>query len=315
LITRTKGWELIDLLEGRHLIACVYGLAPAETLTSPALSVFALDPSVAAEVESDLLNVKISNSVSPIPGGAAVRDLVPVRHSGALQPVADRLLSLAAQAAWAGVASKVSVNAATKALDLEYFGYQRTMHSLEDRRCFTPAQAYAAIALHDWVAAGDPTDPTLAIRQVVSLYPDNEVFFKGGDVKAAAEPIFTALRSDAVADAAKSQREVRGTAMTVGRQSADASIAMAKGTLASLIAIGGVIVARSTKALTDGQAHDLRSLIALFLVFLAVWSFFIEGPPVTRVVAVFKAERRGWIVRFATPVVYLAAALLALLLG
>jgi MYXO-CTERM domain-containing protein len=34
--------------------------------------------------------------------------------------------------------------------------------------------------------------------------------------------------------------------------------------------IGGVIVAQATKAITEGQAHDLRALLALFLLGLIV---------------------------------------------
>jgi hypothetical protein len=42
-----------------------------------------------------------------------------------------------------------------------------------------------------------------------------------------------------------------------------------------------VIVAQTTRAITEGQAHDLRARLALFLLGLIVWNLTVEGPPVS----------------------------------
>lgn len=81
------------------------------------------------------------------------------------------------------------------------------------------------------------------------------------------------------------QREARKLGVDVARQSVTASAALAREAvgrcLASLVALGGVVVASTNADLTAAQATQLRWLLALFLFALAAWNVFVEGPPVS----------------------------------
>jgi hypothetical protein len=99
-----------------------------------------------------------------------------------------------------------------------------------------------------------------------------------------------------------------------------------------LAGIGGVIIARTTRALTDSQAFKLRVLIGIFLI-MAFWSALIEGPAISVAIdslpsdigalgellsprqrqqaldrqTLKKARRQSQIVRIVAPMAYIAA--------
>jgi hypothetical protein len=177
----------------------------------------------------------------------------------------------------------------------------------------------------------------------VSLYR-HEPWAYGEDVRRSSDPLFLALRSTATAEALRAQREARALALSVARQTANATTGLAKNTveraLAVFAGVGGIIIARTTKTLTLSQAADLRHLLGTFLLILVAWSFLLEGRPVTSAIdalssdlatfsdlltepeqlailnskTVTRARHQAWTARIVVPLAYLAAAIVALCL-
>ena len=246
-----------------------------------------------------------------------------------------------AAAAWAWLATAVELHDRQSAT-LEFFGLQRTRHDLQSSGPdINVKQCRASYELWRWATSSDSPDQLLAARQVISLYRDAPPWPQASDIQLAAEPVFVALRSDATAEAFRMQRETRALALTVARETADATIGLAKGAvercIAALAGIGGVIIAHTTHALTDSQASKLRLLIGVFLIIMTGWSTLIEGPPVSVAIdslskdintlgellsagqrqqaldlQTFKrARRQSRVVRVAVPVAYAASAIAA----
>jgi hypothetical protein len=192
------------------------------------------------------------------------------------------------------------------------------------------------------VATSAGPDRLLAIRQVVSIYREAP-WSHAADVARSADSLFVALRADAVAEAFRSQRDARALALTVARQTAEATTGLAKNaverSLAVFAAVGGIIVARTAKTLTDNQAADLRRLLCVYLLLLVPWSYLLEGRAVTMAIGALKrdlatfselvpaseqaailatdtvqrARSHAWVARIVVPLAYAAAALVALI--
>ena len=258
--------------------------------------------------------------------------------------ITARLWALCAASSWARIATTVTPDDTARSARLEFFGLQRVTHPMPagGPTNLTDAQLRAAFELWRWAEAAGGPDRLLAARQVISLYRTPAPWGLADDIRQAAEPIFLALRGDAIGEGFKVQREGRERALDVARQTAESTTSLAKGAaercLAALVALGGIIVAKTNKTLTASQAGHLRVLLAAFLFALAAWSVVIEGPAVELASRGFKddiaklspllpddeqkailglsslrrAGRQVRRVRLAVPVVYVVAAVIAL---
>ena len=310
----------------RSLAADIESLArlPSEIATSMAVDVTRLTGRPATGVPAPL-TLAPSSDREPLAGSDAAEIYV-------------ELWRCCAAAAWAWLATAVELHNRQSAT-LEFFGLQRTRHNLPSSGPnINVQQCQASYELWRWATRNDSPDQLLASRQVISLYRDEPPWPQASDIQLAAEPVFVALRSDATAEAFRMQREARALALTVARETADATIGLAKGAvercLAALAAVGGVIIAHTSNALTDSQAFKLRLLIGIFLIILAGWSALIEGPAASIAIdslpkdigtlgdllsagqrqqaldlqTLKKAQRQNRIVRVAVPIAYAAAA-------
>lgn len=335
-------WRIGELLPaGEDTTILIRDLSIEESLVSPALQVRALARG------ADSVSVPEAAERAPLAAHEVLRTalipetLVPVGDvSVQLGSLQSRLLRIASGIAWTELATKSFL--AADGLSLEFFGLQRATHSLPPDGPPLDDGAYRqSIDLRSWVLAPEGSDRLLAVRQISSLRTAQPPWTHPDDIRSAAEPVFLALRSDAVAEVLRGQREVKAAAAAAAQRTAELTTSMAKGAveraLASLLAIGGVIVARSTGSLSNGQADDLRTLVALALVGLALWNLLFERPPIFNVARDFKddlslfnellppadrqnvlamsalrsAAKHAKIVSIATPAAYLALALVA----
>lgn len=238
---------------------------------------------------------------------------------------------------WLAFATDVRPN--ETGLSVEIFGFRRVSHVLSREGVdFDDVQAKSAINLFEWAGRGASVDHLLAVRQVASLSVEVPPWLIADDVRLAAEPIFTALRSDAVADVMKMRREVHALASGVALQAAERSAAIARSSveraLAFVVAAVGVFVAQSVDAISPALAETLRDVLAAAFALVALWNLFVEGPFATAPVRAFRADlpvfarllserevaelrdlssvktasSRGWLVRIAVPAMFLALA-------
>jgi hypothetical protein len=243
---------------------------------------------------------------------------------------------------WALLATNVVIQG--RVARAEFFGLQRQEWPLDALGPeLTSDQHEAAFRLWRTCVEGGTPDRLLATRQVVSLYR-HAPWAYAEDVIDASEPLFLALRSTATAEALRAQRDARALALSVARQTADATTGLAKNAveraLAVFAAVGGIIVARTSNTLTVAQADGLRHLLAIYLLILVVWSFLLEGRPVTSAIdaltsdladfsdlltereqrsilaskTVTQAKSQAWAARIVVPLAYLGAAIVALTL-
>jgi len=343
-------WEIAGLLElPVAVVILVWNAHPELDVRTARLHI----GSLAADVQSlghtrseagTPMDVDFAGLINrPTPGTPLPPTLAPAPDREPLPGSEDariyiELWRCCAAAAWAWLATAVEVHNRGSAT-LEFFGLQRTRHDLQSSGPnIGIRQCRASYELWRWATSGDSLDRLLAVRQVVSLYRDAPPWAQASDIQLAAEPVFIALRSDATAEAFRTQREARALALTVARETADATIGLAKGAvercLAALAGIGAVIIAHTSRALTDSQAFKLRLLIGIFLIIMAGWSALIEGPSVSVSInslptdigtlgellspgqrqqaldlqTLKKARRQSRIVRVAVPMAYAVAA-------
>lgn len=276
-------WRIGELLPAdRPTVALIHDLDPGEWIRTPLMIVTRL--SSAAE---GLLQLERRGGVSDskhISGLITPESLVPIsNNSQQLAPLRLCLLRIAAANAWAEIATD-STFGRTEA-SLEFFGLQRTKYAIPSTGPDVDEQeCRETVALWAWVTTPDKSDRLMAVRQVLSLHSAEAPWTGAADVRQAAEPIFLALRSDAVAEVLRGQREVKAMAIATAQQTAALTTGMVKGAieraLASLLAIGGVVVASSTDAVGAALADQLRSLLSLALIGLALWSVCLESPQI-----------------------------------
>lgn len=241
----------------------------------------------------------------------------------------------AGAAAWAWIANSTRIEG--DEAWIEFFGYRRTQFRLGGSEPLDEREVQESLNLYRWATAEESPDRILAVRQVVSLHSGPDLPSSAMDVRRAAEPLFVALRSGAVAEVLRSQRGARAMAIETARKSSESAQAAAKSvverTIASLGAVGGVALAGASKVISANQARSLSYAIAAYLVFLVFWSIFIEGPGVTNplsaldddlkqvgdllskeerksisaIQSVTLAKRRAYIARVMAPLAYLAA--------
>jgi hypothetical protein len=208
------------------------------------------------------------------------------------EQVATILQQRSTAACWALLATDVTTT--RDEADLEFFGLRRQSWTLDrGGPRLLPAQHAAAYDLWNSVASAGGPDRALAVRQVVSIYREPP-WAHAADVSRSAEGLFLALRADAIGEAFRSQREARALALSVARQTAEATTSLAKNAveraLAVFAAVGGIIVARTTKTLTADQATSLRHLLGIYLLVLVPWSFLLEGRSVTMAIGALKRD-------------------------
>lgn len=245
---------------------------------------------------------------------------------------------------WVALSTKVEILRADGALVVEIFGLQRVTHRLERAVVEVDEyQARRAYEMWEWASAPDAVDQRLAVQQVASLYRDQPPWERSADVYEAAAAVFATLRRDAVSEVLLSRRSARTLALDIANRTTEQVVAAARvaieRSVASLLAIGGVIIAQTTKVLTDGQAQDLRILLFFFLIGLILWNAAVEGPPLSapldnlrkdlrtvadlltdserdeilRLESIVSARRTVFRIRLVVPAVYAVAALAALL--
>lgn len=337
-------WRSDGLVPDGRAVGVVLWSGPDVSVTAGAVAVASLP------AEPRPAGTGAARRSEDAPDGVPSPDaLAPSTHAD--DDISARLASLlwrfAAAAAWAHVASGTAVpDDDTGRAALEFFGYRRTSHrlgpagpDLDERGC------RAAYRLWEWVASDGSPDRLLAVHQVVSLYQQDPPWDRADDVRRAARPLFVALRQAAVAEVLAQQRETRKLGVDVARQSVTAAAGLAREAvgrcLASLLALGAVVVAETNPDLSAGQADSLRTLVAAFLFALAAWNVFVEGPPVSAPLdhldddldltgplldpderrdignmgSVVAARRHARLVRAAVPAVYAATAVVALTAG
>jgi disulfide bond formation protein DsbB len=148
-----------------------------------------------------------------------------------------------------------------------------------------------------------------------------------------------------VAEAVKSSREAYSQAQDAVRQAVknaqDVTKAAAERVLATLIAVGGVAIARANTTLSDHTSRLLMLLIAAFLALLAVASYTLEAPllsqpiktlgadlahqtslltdaqrqKVTQTPSLLATRKRLTVVKYAVPATYLVLALAIVVFG
>jgi hypothetical protein len=282
-----------------------------------------------------------------LPSAARPHALAPRERRGRATADLERTMwDRCASMSWVGLASDARIEMGGRELKLEIFGLQRVHYSLTSTGFSVDEQtARLSLELFDWASGVDSTDQRLAVQQVASLYRDEAPWLRTADVFGAAQAVFGTLRRDAVNEVFLARRAARTHVIAVAQTVTEAVNALAKSTLercvVTLLAIGGVIVARTVGAITEVQEFDLRVLVSLFLVALAVWSIAFEGATATsplkslkvdlpiiadlltpderaevlRLDAVARAQRRATLARAIVPATYLAAAIAALLVG
>jgi hypothetical protein len=255
--------------------------------------------------------------------------------------LADLLRPRADACAWAWLSNATTISAGNARATLEYFGYRRLMFNLGPEG-YTAEADQRALRMYLWATSEPSPDRVLAIRQVISLYGQQDLPGRPEDVVKAAEPLYQALRAGEVAAVLESQRQARSMAVDIARASADAAQSGAKSaterTIASLAAVAGIAVANATAVLSAADSRAIAIGIAAIFVFLAGWAIFIEGPamqapldsftadlpvigqllsPADRTAilgmqALKKASRAVLRVRIAAPCVYIAGAVITI---
>jgi hypothetical protein len=276
-------------------------------------------------------------------------DLVQIGHLGS-GPFANKLQASAAALAWAWLATEVeplnsSAAFSTTTTRLAFFGYRRLEVTLGPEGITEEPTALAALQLYRWATDEESSDKIVAIRQVASVYDSTELFESARDVERAAAPIYKALRAGAISDLLEAQSAARGVVFDAARQAAagavDGSKSVAERTLASLGALGGLILAQSTTHIPLYLIRDAGEGLAGFLVFLALWAIFVEGPSlspplrslssdlkassplltsdvlksIVDMASVSRARHAVCRIRWLAPIVYLSAAAVAAILA
>jgi hypothetical protein len=289
-------WQLSSELDvTRGTVALVRRLGPDASLTTPALSILSLDEEDVTPPMAHLASAGATTDAL-LSSAIAPRLLMPTEViGGSVAPAAQALWSLVVATCWARIATALVPDTATGSVEVEYFGLQRVRYALSrGGPACTRDTAEKSLELLEWVESAGTVDRLLAVRQVASLRTDQPPWERAADIRTAAEPIFMALRSDAVAEALKAVRDTRAGALETARRTVESTTYIAKSTveraLGSVIALGGIFLANTTKNITPSQAGDLRLLVACTLFGLVLWHLVVERPALFRPIRDFKAD-------------------------
>lgn len=341
LLTSRPWWELRDVVEfSRPTMIALGGSESGLILSTARMQILPLAALMADQVPivdgSLFVSPSISTPTPLMPEPTTLYPLKVVARGPLGMEVAEMLRRIAAVAAWAYIASNVTVN--PDAIILEYFGLQRQCWSLGPTPPSLGSEACDA-TLRLWSACVSIENPDrlIASRQVISLYRDPP-WEMAADIYKAGEPLYMALRSDATSEALRTQREAYSLALSVARDTADSTSSMARSAseraLAALAALAGLLIATTTKTLDVHQSSVLRAVLAAYLLILAAWTFLIEGRPIAESLSsldndlqtfsdllsdeqrssiiaaktISRAKEQATIVRIAAPIAYLLIA-------
>jgi hypothetical protein len=260
------------------------------------------------------------------------------------EPAFRHIKQVAAYLALSALASSRTVR--DDSLILTYLGFKRLTLTLTRDAEILPKDADGWIVLFLWATLERSPDKLLAIRQVASVYETGAEFLRHPrDVHDSAEMVYLGLRSDAIAEAVRSVRVAETQILEVVRQTARATQDLLKSVtdraIATLVAVGGVLIANASKVLPTSTGRGLLLVLATFLAFLGIWSLVVEGPllslPLRKLLEDFDSrptslsERQRFelrklptvmamrsklrLVQFAVPLVYVAAAALVVVFG
>ncbi len=342
LISAVPWWELRSMIPDDRRTVIAVRTAPSDFMVSSERVTICRLSEVrdesASVIQGSTLDRRHVPALTPDPRSIHPTEVTATGIEALIRKALDEVTSAAC---WALMSTRTEVGGSEASL--EYFGLQRQVWKLDKRGPQLDADEHAAV-FSLWQRCNETLNPdrVLATRQVVSLFRETP-WRHASDVDRASEPLFLALRSEATAEALRMHRDSRALALSVARQTAESTAALAKTAvercLGVLLAIGGIIVAKSSDTLTDAQAADLRHLLGWFLIALAAWSALIEGRVVTLGTASFKndlatfnellseadqqqilkmdglkrARRQAVLTRVAVPLVYLGAAVAAFL--
>jgi hypothetical protein len=350
LLTNRPWWELKPLVQpGKPLTIAVHEAGAELDIRTATQRICALGL-VAPNAEHPVPKADLEtprrwlSQAAPegIPTPSALYPLSCVGRESEISGVVRALRRQTTACCWALIATNIVIHG--NEVHAEFFGLQRPEWSLGALGPDLTADEHEA-AYRLWLTCADATTPdrVLATRQVVSLYR-HEPWAYADDVAHSSEPLFLALRSTATAEALQAQREARALALSVARQTADATTALAKNAveraLAVFAAVGAIIVAETSKTLTASQATGLRHLLGIYLFVLAAWSFILEGRPVTSAIGALKSDlavfsdlltepeqqsilgaatvqqatHQAWTARIVVPLAYIAVGVVALIL-
>ncbi|MFC5731005.1 MULTISPECIES: hypothetical protein [Nocardioides] len=287
--------------------------------------VAAIQPPTPVETPYDLLELPTPSDLLPAAG------LPPQDGSGSWSSLLALLEGSAAAAALCFLASDVRLIGGTPRLTFR--GLRSTTIELSGRiNTRTPLQ------LFNWTFSEPSPDRLLAVQQVASLQSNDELIEALDDVRVSAEIVYSGLRADAVAEAVKGYRDAHANALEAARQTLKSVQEMIKASseraLASIVAVGAVLIARAGTTLDASVGENLLRAVAGFLIFLAIVSVALEGPlasvPLKNLASDLRqgspllspaqadalasgetlklARRRAVTARIAIPVIYLAGA-------
>lgn len=248
----------------RHFGAISF-VGPTDVLTLP--------PPVAP-----LAGEERSRAAIAAPPPSSLIRLEPEVLTGPWEAVARAFASGFIASTWQRLASQLHDSEAV----LEFLGFKRVQVQLPPREALTDEIVSGTIALYQWAFQDLSPDRLLALRQVVSLYENEDAVLRPIDVVDSAEVVFLGLRSDAVAEVIKASRDAQTQALDTVRQSLRSVQDLAKSAterlLASLVAVGAVVAANATKTLNDEVGRNLLLIVAVFLGILAAFAVLVEGP-------------------------------------
>lgn len=223
-------------------------------------------------------------------GGEAGLDISPVPSElleiGAQDPgnywdsIRQRCEVVAGILAWKMIASDVFEENGKVFVDIR--GLKRTRFELPNPNSYSLEDAKAVYRLYSWTFYDKSPDRLLATRQVVSLYSDSDAIKYSADILESAQVVYAGLRNDSVAEALRNVREAESRALDTVRASVRSVQDLAKSAterlLASLVAVGGVVVADDTHSVSIHTGRLLLLIIVAFIGFLALVAAVIEGP-------------------------------------
>jgi hypothetical protein len=290
-------WRTQELIHdgGRPVVITVVDESGVSAQT-PAFAVLSLDQlagtgPLPGGVDQRRAQVE-SSSAAQVPNGLPLPEELELdAGSAGADLLAAALRPRAEACAWAWLSNATRVSAGN--VTLEYFGYRRRAFTLGPAG-YTAVGGQRAFRMYKWATAEPSPDRVLAIRQVVSLYEQDDLPDRPGDIVRAAEPLYRALRAGEVAAVLESQRQARSIAVDAARESAEAAQSTAKSaaerTIASLAAVVGIAVANATAVLSAADSRAIAIGIAALFVFLAFWAVFIEGPDMEAPISSFTAD-------------------------
>lgn len=233
------------------------------------LPVKSLSPAI-VEQPLEMPNLANPSNLTPLPSLAA---------GATIQPWSNLLRQLrraAAASALCFLASEARLIGNVP--QLTFRGLRRTTVTLDTSK----VDVDATLKLFDWTFVEPSPDRLLAVQQVASLQDSCSLLEAVHDIRDSAEIVYLGLRSDAVAEAVKGYRDAHTHALDAARQSVKSVQEMVKSSvergLASLVAVGAVLIARASLKIDGSTAESLLCSVAAFLVFLAAVSLLVESP-------------------------------------